>query len=237
MPRQIGEPKLIVSTPRGQVRGVAVVLHGGRENSTAPVRFTQPAVLRMVPFVRSLRRHGKADGLAVAQVRYRVRGWNGAERSPVADTEWALDQLAARFPDVPIALVGHSMGGRTAMYVAGHERVRAVVALAPWLNRGDPVAPMTGRRLLIAHGDQDRMTDPRASAAFARSVAKVAESVSFVSIAGEHHAMLKRPQFWHELATGFVLGVIFDRRPGGTDDNEVTKVLTRALAGQDALVV
>ncbi len=37
-------------------------------------------------------------------------------RSPVADTLWALDQLTERFPDVPVALVGHSMGGRAAMY-------------------------------------------------------------------------------------------------------------------------
>ncbi len=86
------------------------------------------------------------DGLAVAQVRYRVRGWNGAERSPVADTSWALDELATRFPDVPVALVGHSMGGRAAIYAAGARRVRAVVGLAPWIEPGDPVAPLTGRR-------------------------------------------------------------------------------------------
>jgi dienelactone hydrolase len=231
------EPKLIVSTPRAPVRGVAVVLHGGRENNTGPVRAAQPAVLRMRPFVRSLRRGGRADGLAVAQVRYRVRGWNGAARSPVADTEWALDQLSARFPDVPIALVGHSMGGRTAMYVAGHERVRAVVGLAPWIERGDPVEALAGRRVLIAHGDADKMTSPKASAAFARAAEQVAESVTFVSVAGEHHAMLKRPRLWHDLATGFVLGVIFDRRPGETGDSEFTNVLTRALAGQAALVV
>jgi pimeloyl-ACP methyl ester carboxylesterase len=230
-------PKLIVSTPRGTARGVAVVLHGGRSKSTMRVRATQPAVLRMRPFVHSLRRGGRADGLVVAQVRYQVRGWNGSTRSPVADTEWALDQLAARFPDVPIALVGHSMGGRTAMYVAGHDRVRAVVGLAPWIEPGDPVDGLAGRRVLIAHGDADRMTNPRASAAFARAAEPIAESVTFVSVAGEHHAMLKRPRLWHELTTGFVLGVLFDRRPNGTKDDETSNVLTKALAGQAALVV
>lgn len=234
------EPKVIVSLPRGAVRAIAVVLHGGREHNTMPVRATQLAVLRMRPFVRSLRRVGRVgrvDGLAVVQVRYRLRGWNGAERSPVADTEWALDQLTTRFPGVPIALVGHSMGGRTAMYVAGHDQVRAVVGLAPWLERNDPVRTLAGRRVLIVHGDDDRMTSPTGSAAYARAAEKVAESVTFVSVAGEHHAMLKRPRLWHELATGFVLGVMFDRRPDGTEDDDTTNVLTQALAGQAALVV
>jgi dienelactone hydrolase len=230
-------PKVIVSLPRGAVRGIAVVLHGGREKNTMPVRATQLAVLRMRPFVRSLRRAGRGDGLAVVQVRYRVRGWNGTERSPVADTDWALDQLTARFPGVPIALVGHSMGGRTAMYVAGHDQVRAVVGLAPWLERNDPVRTLAGRRVLIVHGDGDRMTSPQGSASYARAAEKVAESVTFISVTGEHHAMLKRPRLWHELATGFVVGVIFDRRPDGTKSGDTTNVLTRALAGQAALVV
>src|SRR5690349_13608712 len=99
----MSDPKLLVAEASGPVRGVALVLHGGRAKSHMPVRAQQLAVLRMRPFVHALRRHADA-GLAVAQVRYRVRGWNGAERSPVADTLWALDQLVERFPDVPVAL-------------------------------------------------------------------------------------------------------------------------------------
>ena len=71
----INEPRLIVADAKGPVRGIAVVLHGGRSKSRAPVRATQLAVLRMRPFVTALR---STDGLVVAQVRYRVRGWNGA---------------------------------------------------------------------------------------------------------------------------------------------------------------
>jgi dienelactone hydrolase len=129
------------------------------------------------------------------------------------------------------------MGGRTAMYVAGHERVRAVVGLAPWIEPGDPVDGLAGRRVLIAHGDADRMTNPRASAGFARAAEPIAESMTFVSVAGEHHAMLKRPRLWHDLTTGFVLGVLFDRRPNGTKADETSNVLSKALAGQAALVV
>lgn len=229
--------RLIVDPPRGQVRGIAVVLHGGRENSDAVVRGTQLAVLRMRPFVTSLRRAGHADGLAVAQVRYSVRGWNGTQRSPVADVEQALDELATRFPATPIALVGHSMGGRAAIYAAGHDSVRAVVGVAPWIEERDPVRTLTGRRVLIAHGDRDRMTSPRASAAYARAAEPYAESVTFVSIAGERHAMLRRARLWHDLSTGFVLGVLFDHTPEDAAADDTRRVLAGALAGQPALVV
>ena len=230
------QPKLIVAEASGPVRGIAVVLHGGRSRSHLPVRSTNLAVVRMRPFVTSLRRHAKA-GLVVAQVRYRVRGWNGAERSPVGDTLWALDQLAARFPDVPIALVGHSMGGRAAIYAAAHESVRSVVGLAPWIEPGDSVAPIAGRRVLIVHGDGDRMTSPRASASYARSAERLAESVTFVRVEGERHAMLRRAPLWHEVATGFVTATLLGRSPDGSAKGDTAKVLLGALSGQPELSV
>lgn len=234
--RMTAEPKLIVADAGAPVRGVALVLHGGRSKSHLPVRPTNLAVLRMLPFVTSLRRHAN-DGLVVAQVRYRVRGWNGAERSPVPDTLWALDQLTARFPDVPVALVGHSMGGRAAMYAAAHDGVRSVVGLAPWIEPGDPVAPLAGRRVLIVHGDADRMTDPRASASFARSVERSAQSVTYVRVEGERHAMLRRAPLWHEVATGFVAATLLGHTPDGSTKGDTAKVLLGALSGQPELVV
>src|SRR6201999_3081874 len=114
------------------VTAVALVLHGGRSNSTEPVPRTASAALRMIPFARSLSRAGASDGLAVARLRYRQRGWNGSAQPPVQDASWALARLRERFPDRPIALIGHSMGGRTAMYVADDPAVRCVVGLAPW---------------------------------------------------------------------------------------------------------
>jgi pimeloyl-ACP methyl ester carboxylesterase len=232
----MSEPDLIVAGSAGPVRGIAVVLHGGRSKSHMPVRATQLAVLRMQPFVHALRRHA-ADGLVVAQVRYRVRGWNGAERSPVPDTLWGLDELVRRFPDVPVALVGHSMGGRAAMYAAGHDAVRSVVGLAPWIESGDAVAPLAGRRVLIIHGDADRMTDPRASAGFARRAERVAESVTYVRVEGEKHAMLRRASLWHRLAAGFVAGTVLGLDPDESDGVDITNVLAGALAGQPEFVV
>ena len=231
------QPSLSVRTPPGPVRGIALVLHGGRARSNAPARANQLAVLRMRPFARELADAGGGDGLAVAQLRYAVRGWNGELQSPVHDARWALQQLAERFPGIPVALVGHSMGGRTALYVADAPAVRAVVALAPWIERGDPVATLTGRRLLIAHGDRDRLTSPKASAAYARAAAGVAASVSYVVVRAERHAMLRRAAVWNRLSTGYVRGVLFGTRPDGTDADGATNVLAQALAGEPALVV
>ncbi|MDQ2750349.1 MAG: alpha/beta fold hydrolase [Pseudonocardiales bacterium] len=231
------EPTLIVDVPRGPVTAVALVLHGGRSQGTGPVRASQLAVLRMVPIAKHLRRAGASEGLVVARLRFLQRGWNGIKKAPLADARWALAELERRFPGVPVGLVGHSMGGRTALYVADYPTVRTVVALAPWIERGDPVDQLAGRRVLIAHGTLDRMTSPPASAAYARAAERVAETVSYVSVRDDRHAMLRRAGVWHELATGFLLAVLCARRPDGTAEPETTNVLTKALAGQASLVV
>ena len=81
-------PHFEIAAPAGPVRGVALVLHGGRASSRAPVRRTNLTVVRMTPFASSLRRAGTDLGLAVARLRYVVRGWNGGAQSPVADVRW-----------------------------------------------------------------------------------------------------------------------------------------------------
>ncbi|MFN2561436.1 MAG: alpha/beta hydrolase [Jatrophihabitans sp.] len=230
------EPALEVREPTGAVRGVVLVLHGGRANGTTPVRARQLAVLRMAPFARSLRRTGAEEGLAVARLRYVVRGWNGASRSPVPDVEWALDQLANRFPDVPTALVGHSMGGRAAIYAAAHPSVHAVVGLAPWIEAGDPYAQLAGRHLLVAHGDGDRITNGSASAAWTRRAATVAASASYVSVRGDGHAMLKRASLWHSLTTSYVLEKLCGTVPDDAG-SPAAAVMSQVLAGQTPLVV
>lgn len=231
-------PFLHVDVPRtGPVRAIALVLHGGRVRDSTPVRARQLAVLRMAPFASSLQQAGGGHGLAVGRLRYLVRGWNGAAQSPVADVNWALDELADRFPGVPLALVGHSMGGRAALYCAGHRGVRAVVGLAPWIEPGDPVEQLAGRRVLIAHGDRDRITSPANSAAYARSAASVAASVSYVEVHGERHAMLRRAGVWHALAGGFVAGALLDVRPEGAEPTAVADVVREALAGHPSLAL
>jgi alpha-beta hydrolase superfamily lysophospholipase len=231
------EPAFDIGAPRGEVRGVALVLHGGRATSRAPVRPSNLTVLRMAPFANALRRAGAAEGLAVARLRYLVRGWNGATRSPVADVLWALGQIAERYPDAPVGLVGHSMGGRAAIYAAATPAVRVVVGLAPWIEPGDPVEPVTDRHVLIAHGDRDRITSARNSAAWTERARRVAASAAYVNVSGERHAMLHRAKLWHTMTAAYVVATLCGGSPDGTATAPGGRVISKVLAGDASLVV
>lgn len=195
----------VVRPSRGETRAVAVVLPGGRADSFDPTHPRHLSGVRMIPFARMLHRRGADAGLAVWSVRYRVRGWNGEEMSPVADVRWVLTEAQKRHGEIPVVLMGHSMGGRTALRVADDANVVGVVALAPWLPKSEPVDQLRGRRLLIAHGTLDRVTSPRASQRFAARAEGVAAQVTFVAVRGETHAMMLRPALWHRLATDHAL--------------------------------
>ncbi|UQX89573.1 alpha/beta fold hydrolase [Jatrophihabitans telluris] len=209
-------PTLSVSrASRGvQPRAVVLVLHGGREIGHDAVSPLDPAVLRMLPIARRIRRMG-AGQLAVARLRYQVRGWNGALASPVADAEWAVQELSRRYPGLPIGLVGHSMGGRTALRVAGAAPVRSVVGLAPWLPPGEPLAQLSGRRVLLVHGDADRMTSPKGSAFVAAQLRADGIDAAFVAVPGERHAMLRRPRLWSDLAAGYLVQTLLTDAAAG----------------------
>jgi alpha-beta hydrolase superfamily lysophospholipase len=201
-------PSVDVRPASGTTTAVAVVLAGGRAHSFAPSESGHLALLRMRPFAALLHRRGSRHGLAVWTVRYRYRGWNGDERSPVADTRWALDEVRRRHGDVPVVLVGHSMGGRTAFAAGGDASVRGICALAPWTEEGDPVQPLAGKTVLIAHGNLDVVTSPRASRRYAERLRAAGARVGYVVVTGDLHAMVFRWRRWHRLATGFSLGVL-----------------------------
>ena len=203
---------LSIAGAAGETRGVALVLHGGRSKSYESVSGRHLSPARMLPFARALRRGGGRDGLAVWTLRNRYRGWNGADMSPVHDARWALSHISREHPGVPVYLLGHSMGGLTALSVADHPQVEAVVALAPWLSGETPVDRVAGRRILIVHGTEDRWTSPANSLAYARRADRVAESVNYVALKGAGHFMFRRMGLWNSLANGF----IFDAFAGST---------------------
>lgn len=191
-----------VGHPKGSPTALVLVLHGGRAHSLAATHRYQTAYLRMVPFARRL---AGETGLGVWMVRYRHRGWNGPAMDAKQDALWALDEAGRRYPGVPVVLLGHSMGGRAALHVAGHPGVRAVCALAPWLDGTDPVAQLAGRAVLIAHGDRERMTDPAESYAYAVRAKRVTARVCRFDVLGDGHAMLRRAGDWNRLVARFVL--------------------------------
>ncbi|MFF2245534.1 alpha/beta hydrolase [Arthrobacter sp. NPDC058130] len=218
---------LRIAEAAGQTRGVALVLHGGRADSYDPVRGRHLSPARMQPFARALNRQGGPHGLAVWTLRNRYRGWNGKDMSPVQDARWALSRISQEHPGVPVYLLGHSMGGLTALCVADDRQVEAVVALAPWLNHETPVEPVTGRRVLIVHGTEDRWTSPANSLDFARRAEGVAASVDFVSLRGAGHFMFRRVALWNVLADGFVLAAFGEAT--GADISTATAALRSAL--------
>jgi dienelactone hydrolase len=203
-----GVSSVAVRPADGATRAVVLVLPGGRADGLDPTRQRDLAGTRMQPFAASLHRRGARHGIEVATLRYRVRGWNGALMSPVPDTEQALEDVRRRHGQVPVVLVGHSMGGRVAMRVAGDASVVAAVGLAPWLPDGEPVAQLSGRHLLLAHGNLDRVTSAVATRRFSDQARAHGIAADFVVVRGETHAMLLRSRSWHRLADGFVLDVL-----------------------------
>ncbi len=190
--------------------GVVLVLHGGAEDSRAPVTWWRLAVLRMAPFAKAITRRS-GDDLAVVRLKYRVRGWNGSRQDPLQDTMWALERIRCVFPGRPIALVGHSMGGRVALHLASQPGVAAVAALAPWIE-GDASPPRPGTPVLLMHGTRDRMTDPRRTEVIAHQYASDGVAVEHVPVEGETHAMLHHPSQWHDAVATFVTDALVDAR-------------------------
>jgi pimeloyl-ACP methyl ester carboxylesterase len=199
-------PSVDVLEPAGDTTAAVLVLAGGKAKSFALSDPSQLTAVRMRPFAALLHRRGQPHGLAVWTVRYRYRGWNGVERSPVMDVQWALDEVRRRHGEIPVVLLGHSMGGRVALAAGGDPLIRGVCALAPWTESSDSVAQLAGSTLLIAHGNLDRMTSPRASKDYAMRAAQVAARVGYVVVRGDLHAMVFRWRAWHRLAVGFTLG-------------------------------
>ncbi len=189
---------------RGGTRAVVLVLHGGKADSLEPSRPWHLSAVRMAPFARELRRELGPQGIEVRTVRYRYRGWNGTQASPVQDARDALDAVRRDHPGVPVVLLGHSMGGRTALRVADDPSVRGVTALAPWLPDGEPVR-VEDLVVHLAHGRTDRWTDPAATVRWAERARAVAADLSLTLLDGTGHFMLRRSRSWSTLARAGVL--------------------------------
>jgi len=200
MPRA---PHLRFSGGDARAEAVVLLLHGGREHQLAPVRAFDAGVLRLIPFGRNVVRAGRGR-IALASLRYAVLGWNGELESPLPDARWALDRIGERFGNVPVGLVGHSMGGRVALRIGDHTRVHSVAALAPWLPEGEPIPSLDDRNVLLAHGTADHTTDPRETARLAMKLREDGVEVEEHEFIGGRHSMLFPAGPWHDIVGEFM---------------------------------
>ncbi|MCA1006540.1 alpha/beta hydrolase [Rhodococcus hoagii] len=179
---------------------IVLVLPGGKVRDRRRSRRWQAADLRMRLFTSILRR-GCPDA-RVRQVRYRLRGWNGADSSPVHDVRGVLDDL--RPAGVSVVLIGHSMGGRVAAAVADDPSVSGVLALAPWWPDGEGACIPTGVRMVVVHGTADTWTDPAVSRKQAVLARARGVDARWIGMPGAGHTMLRNPGRWHRIAIDFV---------------------------------
>lgn len=196
------QAKLVpVRTPRDPA-GVVLLLHGGAGRASDPmVSPTQLSVLRMIPIARRIARAGRGR-LEVHRLLNSSRGWD-TTNTPVRDVAWALEQLDTTGRDLPVALVGHSLGGRAALLSASMPSVRSVVALNPWIHPTDAV-DARGRDVLVVHGLQDRIAPAARARALAARMARTTD-VAFREIPGGRHAMLRHAGEFERPAVEFVV--------------------------------
>jgi pimeloyl-ACP methyl ester carboxylesterase len=120
-----------------------------------------------------------------------------------------MAQVRDELGDVPLGLIGHSLGGRAALLAAAQPGVVSVVALNPWVYPTD-VADLTGRRALIVHGMRDRVASPARAKIVARALARTGE-VEFVEIADGKHAMLRHGREFDRRAADFTAETLLSR--------------------------
>ena len=204
-----------------------LVLHGGASRpDRTMVSPAQLSVLRMVPVARRIARAGHGR-LAVHRLLNSHRGWD-ARTTPVMDVAWALEGLEEQHGDVPVALVGHSLGGRAALLSASDPAVGAVVALNPWLRPDDRV-DSANARVLVVHGTDDRVARPGGSADLVAR-AQPSVDVSRVEVVGGRHAMLRRARTYESIAADFVTATLLGSTPR-------TDAVAAVLAGERSLQV
>ncbi len=197
---------------RPHARSAVLVLHGGQEQSSTPTSRRQLSYLRMLDMYVGLRR--TAPDCAVYVLRHGVRGWNATNGSgaPVAEAWDALDTIASTHPGAPVALLGHSMGGRTAVAAAAHPSVAGVCALAPWLPESEPLPDAaSSAHFVLAHGTDDRTTSPLLSLQYAERLRGRGARVARFELASGDHALLRSARLWHRFAIRTTLGLAGDR--------------------------
>jgi len=197
------EPALTRSLSGDNPRGLVLMLHGGADKGLDAIDERSLSWRRSRWMMHEIHGDLHRAGLDVWLLRYKVKGWNEGHApvpSPVPDARWALDEVRREHGSLPVVLLGHSMGGRTAVAVADDPDVVGVVAVAPWLPKDEPVESLAAKHLACAHGRSDKITFAKATARFVHRAAEVAASAEMVDMGRVGHYMLRRRTAWNRFA-------------------------------------
>ena len=203
-----------LSSPAGSEaeppRAAVLVLHGGSPDSEAPTQWRNLAVLRLRPVAVAIARD--VPNVVVQRLRFSVRGWNGTGAGALADGRWALAQLRAQHPGLPIVVVGHSMGGRVAAQLGADPDVAGLVLLAPWVPSGDPADQLAGVPVVIVQGGRDRSIPLSTTEPWIARAQNAPATLFRTVLPWAEHTMLLRFWVWHRLAAAGVRTVLAQSR-------------------------
>lgn len=113
--------------PEGVVKAAVCIVHGMGEHSSRYEHVADYLCKHQIGVLTfDHRGHGKSKG---------KRGHSPSYDTLLDDIEAALSETYATFPEVPIFLYGHSMGGNLALNYALRRspNIRGVIASSPWL--------------------------------------------------------------------------------------------------------
>ncbi len=203
----VSEPTLTTYAAGGPAEAVVLMLHGGKPRSRQPVDRRSASWRRSEWMARSIAAKAHAAEAHVWLLRYRERGWNGG-RDRIEDARWSLDAVRTAHGDVPVVLLGHSMGARVAVHVADDPSVVGVVGLAPWWAAEDPVSTLSGRALVAAHGRRDRITSFAETTRYVERAKGIATAVELVDMGALGHYMLTGVEAWNTVASTSALQLL-----------------------------
>lgn len=206
----MGAPRLRRVVAVDQPRALVLFVHGGLVRSKLPVQDRNFSL--GWPHIKWLQNRLStrfaARGVEVWALIHRYAGWNSdTHPSPVPDLEWALEEAARRHPDVPVILVGHSMGGRTSLRVAHHPAVRGLVGLCPWWPE-DEVLPPAGMPVRVAFAEWDWECPYPSMREFIHRAREVAD-VRVTNLGKDTHYMF-RSRRWEAFIVRTVTDLIAD---------------------------